>query len=114
VLVIGWGSTDGPIRAAIHAMRQEGRKVAHVQLRHLAPLHPDLDRLVHAYATVICPENNMGQLSMLLRARTLVDIKGYNRVTGAPFRSSELIEVIEEMAGPTINGKSAVGAGRNA
>jgi 2-oxoglutarate/2-oxoacid ferredoxin oxidoreductase subunit alpha len=66
------------------------------------------------YSTVICPENNMGQLSMLLRARTLIDIKAYNRVTGAPFLSSELVEVITEMAGPAIGGKGAEGAGRNA
>jgi 2-oxoglutarate/2-oxoacid ferredoxin oxidoreductase subunit alpha len=114
VLVVGWGSTDGPIRAACHALRGEGRKVAHVQLRHVAPIHPELEGVMRRYATVICPENNMGQLSMLLRARTLIDVKAYNRVTGAPFLSSELARVITEMAGPAIDGKGATGAGRDA
>jgi len=114
VLIVGWGSTDGPIRAACHTLRSDGKKVAHVQLRHLAPIHPGLEDILRRYSTVICPENNMGQLSMLLRARTLIDIKAYNRVTGAPFLSSDLVRAITEMAGPAIDGKGAQGAGRNA
>jgi 2-oxoglutarate/2-oxoacid ferredoxin oxidoreductase subunit alpha len=114
VLIVGWGSTDGPIRAACHALRADGRKVAHVQLRHVAPIHPDLEGVMRRYATVICPENNMGQLSMLLRARTLIDIKPYNRVTGAPFLSSELVGVITEMAGESILGRGAAAARRDA
>jgi hypothetical protein len=51
---------------------------------------------------------------MMLRARTLIDIKPYNRVTGAPFLSSELVEVITDMAGPAIGGRGAAGAGRDA
>jgi len=97
VLVVGWGSTQGPIRAACQQLRTRGRDVAHVQLRHVAPLHKDLDELVRSYRVVICPENNMGQLSMLLRSRTLVDVKPYNRVTGQPFSSSELTAVIDAL-----------------
>jgi 2-oxoglutarate ferredoxin oxidoreductase subunit alpha len=94
-------------------LRTDGRKVAHVQLRHVAPIHPDLDGIMRRYTTVICPENNMGQLSMLLRARSLIDIKAYNRVTGAPFLSSELVAVIIEMAGSALDGRGAAGAGRD-
>ena len=107
VLVVGWGSTDGPIRAACHTLRADGRKVAHVQLRHLSPLHPELEGVMRRYSTVICPENNMGQLAMLLRARTLIDVKPYDRVTGAPFLSSELVEAITAIAGPAIAGRTA-------
>lgn len=106
VLVIGWGSTDGPIRAACHTLREDGKRVAHVQLRHLSPIHPDLEGVMRRYGTVILPENNMGQLAMLLRARTLIDVKAYNRVTGAPFLSSELVEVITGMAGAALDGRS--------
>ncbi len=95
VLVVGWGSTQGPIQAACHQLRQRGRSVARVHLRHLAPLHPDLDGLLTRYRTVVCPENNMGQLAMLLRARTLVDVKAYDRVTGQPFAATELAGAIE-------------------
>jgi 2-oxoglutarate/2-oxoacid ferredoxin oxidoreductase subunit alpha len=107
VLVVGWGSTDGPIRAACHTLRGDGKKVAHVQLRHVAPIHPGLEEVMRRYSTVICPENNMGQLAMILRAKTLIDVKAYNRVTGAPFLSSELARVITEMAGPAIHGRTA-------
>ena len=114
VLVIGWGSTDGPIRAACHTLREDGKRVAHVQLRHLSPIHPELEGVMRRYGTVILPENNMGQLAMLLRARTLIDVKAYNRVTGAPFLSSELVEAITRIAGPAIEGRGAAGAGRDA
>jgi 2-oxoglutarate/2-oxoacid ferredoxin oxidoreductase subunit alpha len=94
VLVVGWGSTEGPIRAACHELRKQGRDVARAHLRHLAPLPQDLPDLLRSYRRVILPENNMGQLAMLLRAKTLVDVRPYNRVTGQPFSSSELVEVI--------------------
>jgi 2-oxoglutarate/2-oxoacid ferredoxin oxidoreductase subunit alpha len=94
VLVVGWGSTDGPIRAACHELRRSGRPVARVHLRHLSPLPRDLDDLLRSYRTVICPENNMGQLAMLLRARTLIDVRPYNQVSGQPFSSAELVEAI--------------------
>ncbi|MFU8839941.1 MAG: 2-oxoacid:acceptor oxidoreductase subunit alpha [Nitriliruptoraceae bacterium] len=97
VLVVGWGSTKGPLQAACHDLRDQGRKVARVHLRHLAPLHPDLPELLRSYRVVICPENNMGQLAMLLRAKTLVDVKPYNKVSGQPFSSGELRRVIEHL-----------------
>ena len=96
VLVVGWGSTEGPIRAACQQLRDKGHPVARVHIRHVAPLPPDLPDIMRRYRTVVCPENNMGQLSTLLRARTLVDIKGYHRVTGQPFASDELADVIEQ------------------
>jgi len=99
VLVLGWGSTEGPLRAACNVLRGRGLDVARVHLRHLAPLHPDIDDLVRRYRTVVLPENNMGQLATLLRARTLVDIHPYNRVSGQPFSSVELADAIEGFAG---------------
>jgi 2-oxoglutarate/2-oxoacid ferredoxin oxidoreductase subunit alpha len=100
VLVLGWGSTAGPIMAACHELRSRGRKVARAHIRHLAPLPPGLAEVLGRYRHVICPENNTGQLAMLLRARTLVDVKSYNRITGQPFAASELVTAIEEIAWP--------------
>ncbi len=97
ILLVGWGSTEGPIRAACHEVRQKGIPVARIHLRHLSPLPNDLDDLLKAYPQVLCPENNMGQLAMHLRARTLVDVQTYDRVTGQPFSSSELVEAIEAL-----------------
>ncbi len=94
VLVLGWGSTYGPIRGAVHQARERGAKVARAHLRHLSPLPHDLGDVLARYETVLLPENNLGQLRMLLRAKYLKDIVGYNRVTGQPFRASELCEQI--------------------
>jgi 2-oxoglutarate/2-oxoacid ferredoxin oxidoreductase subunit alpha len=97
VLVVGWGSTQGPIRAACHELRGRGRQVAQVHIRHLNPLPTDLSDILRSYRKVVLPENNMGQLVTLLRAKTLVDIKPYNRVTGQPFSAGELVDAIETL-----------------
>ncbi|MEX2533934.1 MAG: 2-oxoacid:acceptor oxidoreductase subunit alpha [Nitriliruptoraceae bacterium] len=95
VLVLGWGSTWGPITAACNQLRKNGRKVAQVHIRHVAPLPNDLIEIMRGYETVILPENNVGQLAMVLRAKSLIDIKSYNQVGGQPFTSTELIAAIE-------------------
>ncbi|MBW3658286.1 MAG: 2-oxoglutarate ferredoxin oxidoreductase subunit alpha, partial [Actinobacteria bacterium] len=101
VLVLGWGSTYGPIRAAAHRVREHGGNVARVHLRHLHPLPDELGDVLARYDRVLLPENNSGQLAMLLRARFLKDIRSYNRVTGQPFSSAELVTAIEELLATT-------------
>jgi 2-oxoglutarate/2-oxoacid ferredoxin oxidoreductase subunit alpha len=98
VLVVGWGSSSGPIHAACDLLRRQGRAVARVHLRHVNPLPRDLPELLRSYREVVCPESNLGQLTMLLRASTLVDVKGYHRVSGQPFGSGELAEAVERLA----------------
>jgi 2-oxoglutarate/2-oxoacid ferredoxin oxidoreductase subunit alpha len=95
VLVVGWGSTYGPIGAACRRVRRAGLSVAQVHLRHLNPLPRDLGEILHRYDRVVVPEMNLGQLAMLLRARYLVDVIGYNQVRGFPFRAAELAEVFK-------------------
>jgi 2-oxoglutarate/2-oxoacid ferredoxin oxidoreductase subunit alpha len=99
VLVVGWGSTYGPIRAAARRVRERGMPVAHAHLRHLNPFPPNLGEVLAGYDRVLVPEMNMGQLRMLLRSRFLVDVQGYNRVKGLPFTSIELADEIEKLAG---------------
>jgi 2-oxoglutarate/2-oxoacid ferredoxin oxidoreductase subunit alpha len=111
VLVLGWGSTAGPIMAACHELRGQGRKVARAHIRHLAPLPPGLGEVLHRYRHVVCPENNTGQLAMLLRAQTLVDVKSYTRVTGQPFTAAELVAAIETVAWPANDGAARVAEG---
>ncbi len=94
VLVLGWGSTYGPIGAACRLVRDEGHPVAQAHLRNLNPFPSDLGDLLARYDSVIVPEMNLGQLSMLLRAKFLVDVKGYNQVSGMPLRAAELAEAI--------------------
>jgi 2-oxoglutarate ferredoxin oxidoreductase subunit alpha len=97
VLVVGWGSTYGPIGAACRQVRAAGGHVAQLHLRHLNPLPRDLGDILARYDKVLVPEMNLGQLSMLLRAKYLVDAIGYNHVRGLPLKSSELAEAIGEL-----------------
>lgn len=99
ILVLGWGGTYGSIAAGITRARARGRKVAHAQLRHLNPLPSNLGDILRRYETVILPELNMGQLSKVLRAEFLVDIKTVSKVQGVPFRASDIEAAIEEHIG---------------
>ncbi|MDP8962154.1 MAG: 2-oxoacid:acceptor oxidoreductase subunit alpha [Actinomycetota bacterium] len=96
LLVVSWGSTYGPVKAAIQAVRARGERVAHTHLRHLNPFPSNLGEILGSYERVLVPEVNMGQLRLLLRARYLVDAVGYNRMLGQPFRTSELETAILE------------------
>jgi len=97
LLIIAWGSTHGPITAALNAQREKGRKVGHVHLRYLNPLPRDLGEVISRYKKVLVPEMNMGQLLMILRAKYLVDAQGYNKIQGKPFKTSEIEQKIEQM-----------------
>ncbi len=97
LLVLGWGSTYGPIRSAVERLQAEGHSVAHAQLRYLNPFPRNLGDVLESYRRVLIPEVNLGQLSMLVRARYLIDAKGYNKVRGKPFRISEIYEKAEQM-----------------
>ncbi len=94
VLVLGWGSTYGPIGAACRQVRRAGHDVAQVHLRHLNPFPRDLGEILRRYDRVLVPEMNLGQLSMLVRARYLVDAVGYNQVNGMPLKAAQLAHAI--------------------
>jgi 2-oxoglutarate ferredoxin oxidoreductase subunit alpha len=94
VLVLGWGSTYGPIGAGVRRVRKAGYHAAQVHLRHLNPFPRDLGDILERYDRVLIPEMNLGQLAMLIRARYLVDAVGYNYVRGLPLKAAELAEAI--------------------
>ena len=94
VLVLGWGSTYGPIGAGVRRVRKAGYHVAQAHLRHLNPFPHDLGDILKRYDRVLVPEMNLGQLSLLLRAKYLVDVVGYNEVRGLPLKAAVLADVI--------------------
>jgi 2-oxoglutarate ferredoxin oxidoreductase subunit alpha len=108
LLIIGWGSTYGSITAALKPQRAAGHRIGHVHLRYLNPLPRNLGEVIERYNKVLVPEMNMGQLSMILRAKYLVDAEGYNKIQGQPFKQAELEAKIEEVLS-----YGTVGAGRN-
>ena len=100
VLVLGWGSTYGPIAAACRKIRDSGLQVAQAHLRHLNPFPANTGEVLRQYRRVIIPEMNLGQLALLIRGKYLIDARAFNQVRGLPFRSEELVEVIRsEMLG---------------
>ena len=95
LLVLGWGSSLGSIRAAARRVRGNGHAVAIAHLRHLHPLPTNLGEVLHRYERVLVPEMNTGQLAALLRAAFLVDVESYCKLEGKPLFAAELEREIE-------------------
>jgi 2-oxoglutarate ferredoxin oxidoreductase subunit alpha len=94
LLVVGWGGTFGAIRAGVKLARERDLKVGQVHLRNMNPLPNDLGDILKRYKRVLVPELNLGQLSVLIRARYLVDAKPYTKIQGKPFKESEIFHAI--------------------
>ncbi|NHA68078.1 2-oxoacid:acceptor oxidoreductase subunit alpha [Phycicoccus flavus] len=94
VLVLGWGSTYGPVAAATRTVRNAGSAIARAHLRHLNPFPGNLGDVLRRYDRVVVPEMNTGQLALLLRAKYLVDVRSHTSVRGLPFTTVELADVL--------------------
>jgi 2-oxoglutarate ferredoxin oxidoreductase subunit alpha len=99
LLVLGWGSTYGPIVAGVRRARKRGIHVARVHLHHLNPFPRNTGDVLRRYPKVLVPEMNLGQLALLLRAEFLVDAVSYTKVRGRPLGAGELEEAIAAMVG---------------
>jgi 2-oxoglutarate/2-oxoacid ferredoxin oxidoreductase subunit alpha len=97
VLVLGWGSTFGPIGAACRTVRARGAAIAQLHLRHLNPFAKDLGEILRRYERVVIPEMNLGQLATLIRAKYLVDAVSITQVKGLPFRADELAQSLQSV-----------------
>lgn len=97
LLMVGWGSTFGAIRAGVKRVNRAGMKVAHIHLRHLNPFPANLGGILERYGRILVPELNRGQLSKLLRAEFLVPAESYPKVRGLPFLASEIEAKITEL-----------------
>jgi len=97
LLVLGWGSTFGVIRAGARRARRDGRKVATLHIRYLNPMARNLGDVLGSYDKILIPELNTGQLLKLIRAEFLLDAVGLNKVAGEPFKVSEVADKIMEM-----------------
>ena len=95
LLVLGWGSSYGPLRAGVRRVRDRGGKVAFAHVFHLNPLPRNTGEVLRSYAKVLVPETNMGQLVRIIRAEFLVDADGYSKVTGSPLGAAEIDREIE-------------------
>ena len=94
--VVGWGSTYGPINRAVSNLRGEGFDVSHIHIRHIWPMPRNLGDLLAGFEQVLVPEMNTGQLVTLLRSQFLVDAQILSKVSGQPFKISEIELAIRE------------------
>ena len=97
LLVLSWGSTYGAAITAVDRLREQGASVSHAHLRYLNPFPKNLGDILQRFDKVLIPELNLGQLSLLIRARYLVDAVGLSKVQGSPFKVSEIVERCEEL-----------------
>jgi 2-oxoglutarate ferredoxin oxidoreductase subunit alpha len=93
---IGWGSSEGSIRAGVRRAREAGHVVACAHLHHLNPFPANTGDVLRSFDRVLVPEMNSGQLAKLLRAKYLVDVESFCKVQGQPLFASEIEEQIAE------------------
>lgn len=94
LLVVGWGSSYGPIREAVERLNARSIAVSHLHLMHLNPFPRNLGELLTRFEKILVPELNRGQLSQLLAARYRVEVRSYNKMQGRPLTVSEIEEQI--------------------
>jgi 2-oxoglutarate ferredoxin oxidoreductase subunit alpha len=98
VLVLGWGGTCGSLRSAVRRAQGEGKAVAHAQLRYLNPFPANLEAVMRSYTTILVPELNGGQLSLLVRGRFgLPNVVSMPKLQGRPFTIGELGRKIDSL-----------------
>ncbi len=98
VLLVGWGSSQGPIREAVDKARAAGESVSSLNIRYIQPLQPGIGEIFEGFNHVFVAEINdeglygYGQLASLLRARYCTDkIRGINKTDGLPFKVREIL-----------------------
>ena len=99
ILLVGWGSTQGPLREAVDRARAAGDSVSAVHIRYINPLPPGLENIFAGFNHVYVVEMNdeglygYGQLAGLLRARFCdAKIRGLNKTDGLTWRVREILE----------------------
>ena len=112
--VVGWGSTFGPIHQAVRRARARGADVSHIHIRHIWPMPANMAVLLRGFEHILVPEMNTGQLKTVLRDLFLVDARPLNKVSGQPFRISEIEAAIANYCGQDkgVGGETLVGADR--
>ncbi|MCE1189148.1 MAG: 2-oxoacid:acceptor oxidoreductase subunit alpha [Ignavibacteria bacterium] len=99
LLVLGWGSTYGPIHEAIRKVRKKGFKVSQAHVSYINPFPKNMGDVLKRFKKILLPELNLGQLSKIIQAKYLIEVLPFNKVQGLPFKVAELEEKIIEVLG---------------
>ena len=105
LVVVGWGSTYGPIKQAVGRWIEKGAKVSHVHVRHIWPLPTNLGQLLSGFKHVLVPEMNTGQFKTLLRDQLMIDVESLTKTSGQPFQIAELEAAIGRCLDQKCGGK---------
>jgi 2-oxoglutarate/2-oxoacid ferredoxin oxidoreductase subunit alpha len=105
ILLVGWGSSQGPIREAVDRARGLGEAVSGLTIRHLNPLPNGLEEIFKGFHHIFVVELNdegiygYGQLAALLRARYCDErIRGINKSDGLTWKVKEILDRARQMA----------------
>ena len=105
ILLVGWGSSQGPIREAVDRARGVGQAVSGLAIRHLNPLPDGLEEIFKGFHHIFVVELNdggiygCGQLASLLRSRYCDPrIRGINKSDGLTWKVKEILDRAREMA----------------
>jgi 2-oxoglutarate ferredoxin oxidoreductase subunit alpha len=90
LLVLGWGSSFGTLRAAVRRLRQSGHPIAHAQFHNLNPLPANTGEVLARFKRVLVAEMNDGQLVRVLRAEYGREIDSYAVTQGRPLLAAEM------------------------
>ncbi len=98
ILLVGWGSTEGPIKEAAARARAAGDSVSSLHIRHVNPMPNGLENIFSGFNHVFVVEMNdegiygYGQLASLLRARYCdPKIRGINKVDGLNWKVKDIL-----------------------
>ena len=97
LVLVGWGSTFGPIHQAVRRARRRGLDVSHVHVRYIWPLPENLGALLSGYDRILVPEMNTGQFKTVLRDQFLIDARPLNKTSGQPFTIAEIEAAIDDI-----------------
>lgn len=98
VLILTWGSVAGAAHSAVEYLMREGiESVSHVSVRYLNPLPLDLGDIMKRFDHVLIPELNLGQFSLLIRAKYLIPAVSLSKVRGQPFTVSEIVSKVQSL-----------------
>lgn len=103
LVVVGWGSTYGPIHRAVDNAIKKGLSVSHVHVRNIWPLPANLGDLLKGFDTVMVAEMNTGQFKTVLRDQLLIDAQSFTKVSGQPFKIAEMEAEIARVLGVEVS-----------
>jgi 2-oxoglutarate ferredoxin oxidoreductase subunit alpha len=105
ILLVGWGSSQGPIREAVDRARGIGEAISGLSIKHLNPLPNGLEEIFKGFHHIFVVELNdegiygYGQLAALLRARYCdPKIRGINKSDGLTWKVKEILDRARALA----------------